>query len=66
MVCTRPDIAQAMGAVSRYMAKPSREHWKTVKRILRYVKGTSDVVLCSTISEFIVSGSVDCEVQFLA
>ncbi|GJZ10491.1 retrovirus-related pol polyprotein from transposon TNT 1-94 [Tanacetum coccineum] len=45
MICTRPDIAHAVEVVSRYMAKPGREHWEAVKRILRYVKGTSDVAL---------------------
>ena len=46
MICTRSDIAQAVGAVSRYMANPGGEHWITVKRILRYIRGTSDVALC--------------------
>lgn len=26
MICTRPDTAQTVGAVSRYMANPGREH----------------------------------------
>ncbi|KAH9672314.1 hypothetical protein KPL70_017673 [Citrus sinensis] len=59
MICTRPDIAQAVGAVSRYMANPSGEHWITVKRILRYIRGTSDVALCYGGSEFTVRGYVD-------
>ena len=59
MICTRPDIAQAVGAVSRYMANPDREHWNTIKRILRYIKGTSDVALCYGGSEFTVRGYVD-------
>ncbi|KAE8687984.1 Polygalacturonase-1 non-catalytic subunit beta [Hibiscus syriacus] len=29
MICTRPDIAQAVGVVSRYMANPGKEHWNT-------------------------------------
>ena len=41
MVCTRPDIAQAVSVVSRYMANPGKEHWMAVKWILRYLKGTS-------------------------
>ena len=28
MVYTRPDIAHAVGVVSRYMANPGKEHWK--------------------------------------
>ena len=27
MVCTRPDLAQAVGVVSRYMANPGKQHW---------------------------------------
>ena len=40
---TRPDIAYAIYAISsvaRYCAKPTRDHWTAVKRILRYLKGT--------------------------
>ena len=59
MICTRPDIAQAVGAVSRYMANPGGKHWIAVKRILRYIRGTSDVALCYGRSEFTVRGYVD-------
>jgi hypothetical protein len=45
MVCTRPDIAHAVGLVSRYMANPGKIHWEAVKWILRYLQGTSDVGL---------------------
>ena len=59
MICTRPDIAQAMGVASRYMANPGREHWNTIKRILRYIKGTSDAALCYEGSEFTIRGYVN-------
>ena len=36
MVCTRPDIAHAVGIISRYMIHPGIEHWNVVKWILRY------------------------------
>lgn len=39
-VCTRPDIAQAVGALTRYMANPSMEHWTAAKAVLRYIAGT--------------------------
>ena len=45
MVCTRPDIEYAFGVVSRLMSYPGREHWATVKWILRYLKGTLSVCL---------------------
>ena len=41
MVCTGPDIANAIGMVSRYMANPGKSHWEAVKLILRYLRGTS-------------------------
>lgn len=41
--CTRPDIAQAVGALSRYMAHPTEHHWSTAKGVLRYLASTPDV-----------------------
>ena len=31
MVCTRPNIAHAVGVVSRFMSKPGKQHWEAVK-----------------------------------
>ncbi|KAE8732040.1 F-box/kelch-repeat protein [Hibiscus syriacus] len=45
MVCTRPDISQALGVVSRYMHDPGEGHWQAVKWILRYLQQTVDVGL---------------------
>ena len=42
-VCTRPDIAQAVGALSRFMAKPTAEHWTAAKSVLRYLASTPDI-----------------------
>ena len=41
MVCTRPDIAHAVGVLSRYMSKPVKDHWTTIKRVFRYLHGTT-------------------------
>jgi hypothetical protein len=46
MVCTRPGIAHAMGVLSRYMSKPGKDHWIAVKRVFRYLCGTSSYGLC--------------------
>ena len=40
LVHMRPDIAFAVGYISRFMEDPREDHWATVKRLLRYVKGT--------------------------
>ena len=41
-ICTRPDISAAVGALSQYMASPTETHWTGVKRILRYLRGTTN------------------------
>ena len=45
MVCTRPDISQAVSIVSRYMHDPGKGHWQAVKWILQYILGTVDAGL---------------------
>ena len=41
-MCTRLDICYVVRMVSRYQANLGIMHWKTVKRILRYLKVTMD------------------------
>lgn len=45
MVGTRPDIAYAVGVVSRNLDKPTKNNIQQVKRIFRYLKGTIDTGL---------------------
>ncbi|KAK9127709.1 hypothetical protein Syun_016506 [Stephania yunnanensis] len=59
MVSTRPDIAQAVGAVSKYMANLGCDHWKVVKWILRYLRGTSGFCLCYSYDNLSCVGYVD-------
>ena len=42
---TRPDIAHAVGIVSKFNAEPTVAHLTAVKRIFRYLKGTLDLAL---------------------
>ena len=42
---TRPDLLFSVGLLSRFMEKPTQEHYNGVKRILRYIKGTEDYAL---------------------
>ena len=39
---TRPDITFAVNTLARYCSNPCLNHWLAVKRVLRYLKGTSD------------------------
>ena len=45
MICSRLDLSYAVSVVSRYMENPSKEHWKAVQWIFRYLCGSSDVRL---------------------
>jgi hypothetical protein len=42
---TRPDIAFAVAALSRYLLKPYKTHMTAAKRVLRYLKYTADTKL---------------------
>ncbi|KAJ8472279.1 hypothetical protein OPV22_026622 [Ensete ventricosum] len=44
MICTRPDIAYAVGVTSRFLVT-GKEHWAALKWIFRYLKGSSKVCL---------------------
>ena len=46
MLCTRLDICFAVGLVSRYQSNLGSTHRQAVKRIMRYLHGTTDLVLC--------------------
>jgi hypothetical protein len=39
---TRPELSYAVNRVCQFMHQPLESHWKVVKRILRYLKGTID------------------------
>lgn len=40
MICTRPDIAFAVGKLAQFGEQPAQEHWVAVKHLLKYVAGT--------------------------
>jgi transposase InsO family protein len=63
MVCTRPDIAFAVGTVSRYMSNPGKEHWDAVKWILRYLKGTPNVCLRYGVGKPLLEGFTDSDMS---
>ena len=44
-VCTRPDIAFAMGMLGRYQQNPGMDHWRAAKKVMRYLQGTKDYML---------------------
>jgi hypothetical protein len=46
MFCTRLDIVHVVEVLSKYMSKPGKEKWTIVKRVFKYLRGTSTYVLC--------------------
>ena len=44
-VCTRPDITYIVGMLGRYLSNPWIDHWKIVKRVMRYLQKTKDYML---------------------
>ena len=61
MICTRPDIAYAVGVVNMYMSNLSKKHWEVVKSIMRYLNGTRDVCICFGSKEPGVEGYTDAD-----
>ncbi|RVW47108.1 Retrovirus-related Pol polyprotein from transposon TNT 1-94 [Vitis vinifera] len=41
-----PDIAYAIGRLSRYTQSPNQDHWTAVRRVLKYLRGTINYGLC--------------------
>ncbi|GKA17452.1 zinc finger, CCHC-type containing protein [Tanacetum coccineum] len=59
MSSTRPDIAYAVGRLSRFTSNPSRQHWQAIIR-------TSRNSLCSTMeSEFVALAAAGKEAEWL-
>jgi hypothetical protein len=53
-MATRPDIAHAVGVLSRFNSAPNEAHMTAAKRVCRYLKGTNDLKLVYT-------GTIGCE-----
>src|SRR3954463_9606368 len=56
MVCTRPDLAYAVGLLSRFQSDPGILHWFVVKRVLQYLVRTTNYTLCYADSDVQLQG----------
>ncbi|TYK03174.1 gag/pol protein [Cucumis melo var. makuwa] len=63
MLCTRPDICYSVGIVSRYQPNPGRDHWTTVKNILKYLRRTKDYILVYGSEDLILTGYTNSNFQ---
>ena len=65
--CTRPDIAYAVGVLSRFTNKPSRDYWLAIERVIRYLIGTKSYGLLykkypAVIGAFVMLIGILCQV----
>ena len=44
-IATRPDIAAAISTLSQFASRPNQTHYQALKRLLRYLRGTSNYEL---------------------
>ena len=44
-VCTKPDIAFADSVLGRYQSNLGMDHWRSEKKVLRYLQGMKDYML---------------------
>jgi hypothetical protein len=58
---TRPDIAQAVGVLSRYRGTPTTAHMQEGLRVVRYLKGTRDYALQLGGSDVSIASFVDAD-----
>ena len=59
MNCTKPDIAYAVGRLSRYTQSPNQDHWTVVRRILKYLRGVINYGLCFSRFPSVLEGFSD-------
>lgn len=61
VVCTRPDLAQAVGALARHVNKPTWQHWLCLKGVLRYLAGTLDLGITYSKSKPVLEAYCDAD-----
>ncbi|GJT95192.1 zinc finger, CCHC-type containing protein [Tanacetum coccineum] len=59
MISTRPDIAFAVGKLSRYTSNLSALHWQALGRVFQYLKGTMDYGLTYSGYPSVIEGYSD-------
>jgi hypothetical protein len=56
MLCTRPDVSNALSLIRRYQSDPGVEHWIAIKNILKYLNRTKEMFLVYGGDELVVKG----------
>nr|GEX21004.1 zinc finger, CCHC-type [Tanacetum cinerariifolium] len=56
---TRPDIAYIVGRLSRFTSNPSRQDWKAITKVFKYLRGTKDYGLSYVGYPLVLKGYLD-------
>jgi len=52
LTATRPYLMYGVSLISRFMSYPTESHWLAAKRLLRYVKGTTELGILYKIGDY--------------
>ena len=63
MLYIRPDVAYALGIVSRFQADLEKDNWKAMKNILKYLRRTRDIFLIYSGFDLKLEGYTDSNFQ---
>ena len=63
MMCTRSDICDVMGVVSRFQSNSRPDHWIMVKQILKYLRRTRDYMLVYSGDDLKIHGYTNSDFQ---
>ncbi|KAJ2935676.1 hypothetical protein H1R20_g1419, partial [Candolleomyces eurysporus] len=58
-VMSRPDLAQALAVLARFLERPHTTHMEALRHVLRYLKATKDYRLTLGGRDFVLSGYSD-------
>ena len=61
VVATQPDVAFVVSLLSQFLENPGEIHWKAVKRVMRYLKGTKNYKLTLGINHDGLMGYADAD-----
>jgi hypothetical protein len=56
---TRPNISFAVCKLSQFVSNLGDDHWRALKRVMRYLKGTMSYVICYTRHPKVLKGYCD-------
>ena len=59
MNCTKLDIVYAVGRLSQYTQSSNHDHWTTVRRVFKYLRGTINYGLCFNGFPGVLEGFID-------